>query len=121
MDIVTIIVALVLAFIAWKVLMGVIKFGAIALIAVAAIFLGGMRPLGVGVASLVFGFFAALSIRLGNADIPSQLVQAIPYLATLVGLGLFAWRESQRRQQFAVTEASRWDRLKRWRRGLTRV
>ena len=90
-------------------------------IAVAAIFLGGMRPLGVGVASLVFGFFAALSIRLGNADIPSQLVQAIPYLATLVGLGLFAWRESQRRQQFAVTEASRWDRLKRWRRGLTRV
>ena len=66
-------------------------------------------------------FFAALSIRLGNADIPSQLVQAIPYLATLVGLGLFAWRESQRRQQFAVTEASRWDRLKRWRRGLTRV
>ena len=37
MDIVTIIVALVLAFIAWKVLMGVIKFGAIALIAVAAI------------------------------------------------------------------------------------
>ena len=90
-------------------------------IAVAAIFLGGMRPLGGGVASLVFGFFAALSIRLGNADIPSQLVQAIPYLATLVGLGLFAWRESQRRQQFAVTEASRWDRLKRWRRGLTRV
>ncbi len=37
MDIVTILVALVLAFIAWKVLMGVIKFGAIALIAVAAI------------------------------------------------------------------------------------
>ena len=37
MDIVTILVALVLVFIAWKVLMGVIKFGAIALIAVAAI------------------------------------------------------------------------------------
>lgn len=37
MDIVTIIVALVLIFIAWKVLMGLIKFGAIALIIVAAI------------------------------------------------------------------------------------
>ena len=37
MDIVTIIVALVLVFIAWKVLMGVIKFGAIALIVIAAI------------------------------------------------------------------------------------
>ncbi|MEW4447886.1 hypothetical protein [Qipengyuania sp. JC766] len=37
MDIVTIIVALVLIFIAWKVLMGLVKFGAIALIVVAAI------------------------------------------------------------------------------------
>ena len=37
MDIVTIIVALVLAFIAWKVLAGVLKFGAIVLIIVAAI------------------------------------------------------------------------------------
>ncbi|GMM94443.1 hypothetical protein [Qipengyuania sp. MTN3-11] len=45
MDIVTILVALVLIFIAWKVLMGVIKFGAIALIVVAAIWFlstGGM-------------------------------------------------------------------------------
>ena len=45
MDIVTILIALVLAFIAWKVLMGVIKFGAIALIAVAALWFlsqGGM-------------------------------------------------------------------------------
>lgn len=45
MSIVTILVALVLAFIAWKVLMGVVKFGAIVLIlAAAAWFLtsGGM-------------------------------------------------------------------------------
>ncbi|MGX7926124.1 hypothetical protein ACWPMX_06075 [Tsuneonella sp. HG094] len=45
MSIVTIIVALVLAFIAWKVVKGVIKFGLIALIAVAAIWFisqGGM-------------------------------------------------------------------------------
>ena len=37
MDIVTIIVALVLIFIAWKVLTGIIKFGLIALVIVAAI------------------------------------------------------------------------------------
>ena len=37
-EIVTILVALVLAFIAWKVLMGLVKFGALALIAVAAIY-----------------------------------------------------------------------------------
>ena len=45
MDIVTVIVALVLIFIAWKVVKGVIKFGLIALILVAAIYFlaqGGM-------------------------------------------------------------------------------
>ena len=42
---VAIIVALVLIFIAWKVLMGIVKFGAIALILVAAVWFlsqGGM-------------------------------------------------------------------------------
>ncbi len=38
MSIVTIIVALALIFIAWKVLMGIVKFGAIILIVVAAIY-----------------------------------------------------------------------------------
>ena len=38
MEIVTILVALLLAWIAWKVLIGFVKFGALALIAVAAIY-----------------------------------------------------------------------------------
>ena len=38
MDILTIIIALVLIFIAWKVVKGVIKFGLIALIAIAAMY-----------------------------------------------------------------------------------
>ena len=45
MDILTIIVALVLIFIAWKVVKGVIKFGLIALVAIAAVYFltqGGM-------------------------------------------------------------------------------
>ncbi len=45
MDIVPILVALVLIFIAWKVLTGIIKFGLIALVIVAAIYFqtqGGM-------------------------------------------------------------------------------
>ena len=37
MDIVAILIALVLIFIAWKVLMGLVKFGAIAVIIIAAI------------------------------------------------------------------------------------
>lgn len=36
MDIVTVLIALVLVFVAWKVLMGLVKFGAIALIVIAA-------------------------------------------------------------------------------------
>ena len=45
MDILTVIIAIVLIFIAWKVVKGVIKFGLIALIVVAAIWFlanGGM-------------------------------------------------------------------------------
>ena len=38
MDIATILVALVLIFIAWKVLAGLVKLGAIALIAMAAVY-----------------------------------------------------------------------------------
>ncbi len=38
MGIVTILVALVLAWIAWKVLVGVVKFGALAIIVVVAIY-----------------------------------------------------------------------------------
>ncbi len=38
MDIVTILIALVLIFVAWKVLMGLVKFGAIALIVIAAVY-----------------------------------------------------------------------------------
>ena len=45
MDVVAIIVALILIFIAWKVLVGLVKFGAIALVVIAAIWFvsqGGM-------------------------------------------------------------------------------
>ncbi|MGB3739614.1 MAG: hypothetical protein WA948_09695 [Pontixanthobacter sp.] len=38
MDIVTIVIALILIFIAWKVLMGFVKFGVIAVVIIAAIY-----------------------------------------------------------------------------------
>lgn len=46
MDIVTIIIALVLVFIAWKVLMGFVKFGAIVAIIIAAIYFLSTGALG---------------------------------------------------------------------------
>ncbi|GGD93117.1 hypothetical protein GCM10011515_11100 [Tsuneonella deserti] len=46
MSIATIIIALILIFIAWKVVKGVIKFGLIALIVVAAIYFLGQGGMG---------------------------------------------------------------------------
>lgn len=54
--------------------------------------LGGYTPLGTLIAALLFGAFAALETRLGSFDVPSQLPQMIPYLATLIALTLYAWR-----------------------------
>ncbi|MFQ3535410.1 MAG: ABC transporter permease [Aggregatilineales bacterium] len=54
--------------------------------------LGGYTPLGTLVAALLFGAFAALETRLGSLDVPSQLPQMIPYLATLIALSFYAWR-----------------------------
>lgn len=54
--------------------------------------LGGYTPLGTLAAALLFGAFAALETRLGSLDVPSQLPQMIPYLATLTALSFYAWR-----------------------------
>lgn len=67
-------------------------------IALATPLLGGGNPVGTGVASLVFGFFDALAIRIGNLQVPSQVTQMIPYLATVMALVIYALqiRQSQR-------------------------
>ncbi len=46
MEIVTIIIALILIFIAWKVLMGFLKFGVIAIVVIAAIYFLSTGALG---------------------------------------------------------------------------
>jgi ABC-type uncharacterized transport system permease subunit len=58
--------------------------------------LGGYTPLGTLVAALLFGAFAALETRLGSFDVPSQLPQMIPYLATLIALVIYAWRQRRK-------------------------
>lgn len=61
-------------------------------IALAAVFLGALRPWGVFLAALGFGTAEALAVQLGNLAVPSQLVSAIPYVFTLLALAFFAWR-----------------------------
>ncbi len=65
-------------------------------IALAAIFLGGKTPIGTMIAALVFGAAEALSVQLGNLRVPNQLVQMIPYVATLFALVVYALVQRQR-------------------------
>lgn len=60
-------------------------------IALAALIIGGWRPLPVLAACVVFGFFDALQIQLqgtalAGAKLPPEFWKALPYLATLVAL-----------------------------------
>ena len=64
-------------------------------IALAVVIFGGWHPVGAWLGSLLFGLAQSLQYRLQTGSIPPQLVQMLPYVATLVVL-IFA-RGSNRR------------------------
>lgn len=59
-------------------------------IALATPYLGGGHPVGTGLASVIFGFFEALSTRVGSLEIPSQLPDMLPMIATVMALVIYA-------------------------------
>jgi simple sugar transport system permease protein len=61
-------------------------------IALAAVIFGRWTPVGAAAAALCFGFFAALQYTLQRSGIPSEAMQALPYVAALVALAGFAGR-----------------------------
>lgn len=63
-------------------------------IALAAIILGGWRPVGVFLACAMFGIADALQIRAqaAGSEIPSELSTAFPYLITLVAIAIVGAR-----------------------------
>jgi general nucleoside transport system permease protein len=65
-------------------------------IALAAVYLGGKTPMGTLIAALAFGAADALSIQLGNLKFPTQIVQMIPYAATIIALVVYAIVQRQR-------------------------
>ena len=73
-------------------------------IALAAVYLGGRKPWGTLLAAILFGFADALSNQLGSLNIPSQLVQTIPYVVTILALVIYNLREQaikrERRRKF---------------------
>ncbi|WRS27774.1 ABC transporter permease [Oscillospiraceae bacterium MB08-C2-2] len=72
--------------------------------AIAAQNLGGAMPLPTFLAAFGFGIANALSNVLQTLNVPAEAVQAIPYVATLIGLA--AYSSSQKRQK-VLTETGK--------------
>lgn len=66
-------------------------------IAIAAATLGGDLPLGTFLASILFGIVNAFAIYIASANIPSELIQMIPYLVTIIALTIFSLRKLKKR------------------------
>jgi simple sugar transport system permease protein len=61
-------------------------------IAIAAMIVGKWSPLGAGAACLLFGAAEALQITLQGSAFPSELLQMLPYLVTMLALAGFIGR-----------------------------
>ncbi len=70
-------------------------------IALAASAMGGDTPIGGFLVSLLFGAAQALANMMQLTDIPHELIQMVPYLTTLVGLGIYSYAGMKRRQRLA--------------------
>ncbi|MBB6478874.1 ABC transporter permease [Spirochaeta isovalerica] len=64
-------------------------------IALAAEAMGGATPHGAMFTSLLFGLFDALSNSLQTLRVPAEFIQMIPYLATVIGLVIYAANKTE--------------------------
>ena len=70
-------------------------------IALAASAMGGNTPIGGFLVSLLFGTAQALANAMQLASFPSEIAQMLPYLATLVGLGIYSYRLMKKREKLS--------------------
>ncbi|HNZ83179.1 MAG TPA: ABC transporter permease [Sedimentibacter sp.] len=68
-------------------------------IALAAGAMGGNTPIGSFLVSLLFGAAQALSNILQLGAWPHELVQMLPYVTTLIGLGIYSYSRMKKRQR----------------------
>lgn len=80
-------------------------------IALATPLLGGSNPVGTMGASMIFGFFDAVAIRIGTLQIPSMLPQMVPYIATIMALVIYALQlqQTQRIRALRAAEGENFD------------
>jgi ABC-type uncharacterized transport system permease subunit len=76
-------------------------------IALGAVLLGARHPVGAMWAALLFGVFEALSIVMPNLFnwIPSELIQMIPFIVTILALVLFSYRAQKAIQMRNASKA----------------
>jgi len=63
-------------------------------IAIAAASIGGNLPIGTFFGSLLFGVVNTLAIFLATLNVPSELIQMIPYITTVLVLAIYAIQKS---------------------------
>jgi ABC-type uncharacterized transport system permease subunit len=63
-------------------------------IAIAAASIGGNLPVGTFLGSLLFGVVNTLAIFLATLKVPSELIQMIPYITTVLVLAIYAIQKS---------------------------
>lgn len=68
-------------------------------IALAASSMGADTPIGGFLVSVLFGIAQAVANLMQLTTIPMQLIQMIPYLTTLIGLGVYSYVRLKRRQK----------------------
>jgi len=70
-------------------------------IALAASAMGGNTPIGGFLVSLLFGTAQALANAMQLASFPSEFAQMLPYLVTIVGLGIYSYRLMKKREKLS--------------------
>lgn len=70
-------------------------------IALAASSMGGNTPIGGGAVALLFGTAQALGNMMQLTSVPQELVQMIPYMTTLIGLGVYSYSQMKKKDKLA--------------------
>lgn len=70
-------------------------------IALAASAMGGNTPIGGFMVSLIFGIAQAFANSLQLVKFPSEIAQMLPYLVTLIGLGVYSYRLMKKREKLS--------------------
>lgn len=68
-------------------------------IALAAAAMGQSTPIGVFLSSMLFAFFDGMSNTLQLISIPSQLIEMLPYIATIAGLTIYSIKRTHDEQK----------------------